>query len=146
MKKSVLFVCTHNSARSQMAEAFLRYFFGDAYEALSAGIEPTGLHPLAIKVMAEIGIDIRCQKSKSIEEFLNREIDLVVTVCDLAREKCPYFPLGKRKIHISFPDPALEEASEEKKLEKFRQVRDQIRDWILKNFTPLSHQETEPIE
>ncbi|MCX7975323.1 MAG: arsenate reductase ArsC [Candidatus Aminicenantes bacterium] len=136
MKKKVLFVCTHNSARSQMAEGFLRFLYGDFYEALSAGTEPTGLHPLAVKVMAEVGIDISQQKSKSVDEFLNQEIDLVITVCDSAKEKCPYFPFGKKRIHESFPDPASIEGSEQDKLEAFRQVRDQIKKWISETLSP----------
>jgi len=138
MKKRVLFVCLHNSARSQMAEAFLRYFYGDHYESLSAGTEPGKVHPLTVKVMAEDGIDLSGQRSKSVDEFRGQEIDLVVTVCDSAREKCLFFPYAKKRIHQSFPDPASVTGSEEEKLEAFRATRDEIKKWIRENFHPDS--------
>ncbi len=134
-KKKVLFVCTHNSARSQMAEAFLRFFYGDFYEALSAGTEPKGIHPLTIKVMAEEGLDLSAQRSKSVDEFLGQEIDWVITVCDSAKEKCPFFPYGKKRAHYSFPDPASSIGSE-KELEAFRQAREEIKKWIIETFDP----------
>ncbi len=136
MKKTVLFVCTHNSARSQMAEAFLRHFYAEHYEALSAGTEPRGVHPFTSRVMTEAGIDISSQRSKSVDEFLNREIDLVVTVCDSAKESCLYFPYGKKRLHRSFADPAATSGSEEESLRIFRQVRDEIRDWVKTFFDP----------
>lgn len=145
-KKKVLFVCTHNSARSQMAEAFLRFFYGDHYEALSAGTEPTGIHPLTIKVMAEVGLDLSTQRSKSVDEFIGQEIDLVITVCDSAKEKCPFFPYGKKRIHYSFPDPASSVGSEKDQLEAFRQVRDEIKKWVIATFEPDRGKITELIE
>lgn len=144
MKKTVLFVCTHNSARSQMAEAFLRHFYGQDYEALSAGTEPRGVHPLTFRVMTEAGIDISSQRSKSVEEFLNREIDLVVTVCDSAKESCPFFPYGKKRLHQSFADPATAQGSEEEGLRVFRRVRDEIRDWVKEFFDPSREPEDRP--
>lgn len=145
-KKKVLFVCTHNSARSQMAEAFLRFFYGNYYEALSAGTEPTGIHPLTIKVMAELGLDLTVQRSKSVDEFIGQEIDLVITVCDSAKEKCPFFPYGKKRIHYSFPDPASSVGSEKDQLEAFRQVRDEIKQWVIATFEPDRGKITELIE
>ena len=129
MKKRVLFVCTHNSARSQMAEALLNKLYGDKYEAYSAGVEPREINPYAIKAMAEVGIDISKQRSKSIKEFLGQKFDYVVTVCDYARENCPFFP-GEEIIHKSFEDPAEVEGSEEEIMERVRHVRDEIKKWI----------------
>lgn len=129
-KKRVLFICTHNSARSQMAEGLLRSMHGDRYEVFSAGTHPRGVNPYAVKVMKEIGIDISHHRSKSVNEFLGMEIDYVVTVCDSAREECPYFPGGKNYIHRSFEDPSSAKGSEEEIMEVFRRVRDEIRDWI----------------
>jgi len=117
-----------------MAEGLLRALYGDQYEVYSAGTHPTGVNPYAIKVMSEIGIDISNHKSKSIEEFFGMEIDYVVTLCDKAKETCPYFPCGKKYLHQSFEDPANYEGSEEEKLEAFRKVRDKIKEWIIKTF------------
>ncbi|MCX7795356.1 MAG: arsenate reductase ArsC [bacterium] len=133
MKERVLFICTHNSCRSQMAEGLLRYLYGDIYEAYSAGLEVTEVNPYAIKVMKELDIDISNHRSKSIEEFRGIMFDYVVTVCDSAREKCPFFP-GKKVIHKSFEDPAEFVGREDEKLEIFRKVRDEIKDWIIKTF------------
>ncbi len=137
MKKKVLFICTHNSARSQMAEGFLRHFYGDFYEVFSAGTEPGRVHPFAVKVMKEAAVDISTHFSKSVDLFLGEEIDLVVTVCDHAREVCPYFPGARSYMHYSFPDPSNVEGSEELKLEVFRKVRDMISEWIKTTFNPL---------
>ncbi len=145
-KKRVLFVCTHNSARSQMAEAFLRFFYGDIYEALSAGTEPKGIHPLTIKVMAEDGLDLSTQRSKSVDEFIGQEIDLVVTVCDSARESCPFFPYGKKRIHHSFRDPASIIGSDREQIEAFRQVRDEIKKWVREAFNPDQTRENRLID
>lgn len=134
MKKKVLFICTHNSARSQMAEGLVNARYGDRFEAYSAGIEPTRVHPLAIKVMAELGIDISHHRSKSIEEFLGQEFDYVVTVCDHAKETCPFVPGAKEYLHAGFPDPAAAEGTEEERLAAFRQVRDAISAWLEKTF------------
>jgi len=104
-KKRVLFICTHNAARSQMAEGLLRALHGDHYEAFSAGTEPGSVNASAIRAMAEIGIDISHHRSKSLKEFFDQEFDYVVTVCDHAKESCPYFPGGKKILHQSFDDP-----------------------------------------
>ena len=127
-KKKVLFLCTHNSARSQMAEGLLRALKGDEYEAYSAGVSPTMVDPDAIKAMAEIGIDISGQRSKGMDEVKGIKFDTVVTVCDSAKEACPFFPGAKEQIHRSFDDPAGYEG--EARLPAFRRVRDEIGAWI----------------
>ena len=124
-KKKVLFVCTHNSARSQMVEGLLNALYGAKYEARSAGTEPTDVNPLAIEVMREIGIDIGHQRSKGIDEFEDETFDYAVTVCDRARETCPFFP-AKVVMHQSFADPST--------IDEFRRVRDEMRRWIEKVF------------
>jgi len=134
LRQRILFICTHNSARSQMAEGLMNARYGDRFEAQSAGIEPTEVHPLAIKAMAELGIDISHHRSKSIEEFLGQEFDYVVTVCDHAKEACPFFPGAKEYLHASFPDPASVEGTEEERLEAFRRVRDEIAAWLERTF------------
>jgi arsenate reductase len=128
-KKSILFLCTHNSARSQIAEGLLRSFYGDKYNVKSAGLEPTTVNKYAIKVMKEIGIDISHQTSKSIENFTDERFDYVVTVCDNAKETCPFFP-GNKLIHRGFEDPSSIRESEEEKLKAFRKIRDEIMDFI----------------
>lgn len=143
-KKKILFLCTHNSARSQMAEGLLRAMYGDRYEAYSAGVEATAVDPRAITVMREIGIDISGQRSKSAEEFQGTVFDLAVTVCDRARQACPIIstqlelpsrsPRAREVIHKSFEDPAQAEGSQEEQLESFRRVRDEIKEWILQTF------------
>ena len=133
-KKKVLFICTHNSARSQMAEGILRMLYGDQYEVYSAGTNPAGVNPYAVKVMKEIGIDITNHRSKSIEEFYGMSFDYVVTVCDSAKEACPFFPGGKTYLHKGFEDPSKCEGAEEEKLRLFRQIRDEIMEWIKKTF------------
>lgn len=132
--KKVLFICTHNSARSHMAEGILKNLYGDRYEVWSAGTNPTEVNPLAIKVMAELGIDISDHQSTNVEEFLNQEWDYVITVCDRANETCPFFPGGKEKIHRGFEDPAAVYGSEEEKMMVFRRVRDEIKRWIEETF------------
>ncbi len=134
MKKRVLFICTHNSARSQMAEGFLRALYGDRYEAHSGGTEPSGLNPYAVKAMAEVGIDISKHRSKSLEEFRGMEFDYVATVCDRAKEACPFFPGGKRTLHKGFEDPSQFKGTEDEILSSFRRVRDEIRRWIEETF------------
>ncbi|MEM2107982.1 MAG: arsenate reductase ArsC [Candidatus Bathyarchaeia archaeon] len=131
--KSVLFICTHNSARSQMAEAFLNKLCGDRYEAKSAGLSPKGLDPYVVKAMAEVGIDLSTHRSKSIQEFKGRTFDYVVTVCDSAREECPCFP-WKKVIHKSFPDPSALNGTEEEVMQKVREIRDAIRRWVQQTF------------
>ena len=125
-KPKVLFLCTGNSARSQMAEGYLRHIAGDQFEPLSAGIEPKGLNPLAVEAMEEIGIDISHQKSKDVVSFLGQYIPYIVTVCDNARERCPIFPRTYKFLHWSFDDPAAVQGSHEEKLAVFRRVRDEI--------------------
>jgi len=133
-KKYVLFICTHNSARSQMDEAFVNHLYGDRFEAHSAGTEPTGVHPLAVKVMEEVAIDISRHTSKSAAEFINQEIDHVITVCDKAKQTCPFFPGGKKVSHHSFEDPSQAQGTDEERLEVFRRVRDEIKEWIDETF------------
>ena len=129
----VLFLCSHNSARSQMAEGFLRAFAGADYDAFSAGLEATEVRPLAIQAMAEIGIDISTQTSKVVREFDGQQFDYVVTVCEDGREACPYFP-GKRALHWSFEDPSAADGTEAERLEVFRRVRDQIAERVRAEF------------
>jgi arsenate reductase len=133
---SVLFICTHNSARSQMAEGLVNALFADRFEASSAGTEATRVHPAAIKAMAEIGIDISGHRSKSIEEFLDRKFDLVVTVCDNAAKDCPFFPGAKNTTHHAFDDPAACSGTEGEILACFRRSRDEIRAWIETKLLP----------
>jgi len=130
-RKRVLFLCTGNSARSQMAEGLVNAFRSDQWEAVSAGTEPSGqVHPLAIRAMAELGVDIAEQRSKGVAEFGNTSLDLVVTVCDRANQTCPVW-LGKgKRLHRGFDDPAAAIGSEEERLEVFRRVRDEIRAMI----------------
>ena len=125
-KPKVLFLCTGSSARSQMAEGYLRHVAGDQFEALSAGIEPKGLKPLAVEAMSEIGIDISHQKSKDVVSFLGQYIPYIVTVCDNARERCPIFPRTYKFVHWGFDDPAAAQGTREEKLAVFRRVRDEI--------------------
>ncbi len=127
-KQRVLFLCTGNSARSQMAEAFLRRYGGDQFEAYSAGLEPKGINPLTIQVMQEIGYDLSGQRSKGVKEFLGSVfIHQLITLCDDAEKNCPtIWPGVVTKMHWSFEDPAAFKGSEAAKLEKFREVRDQI--------------------
>ena len=131
---NVLFVCTHNSSRSQMAEALLRALKGDRWEAYSAGTAPTGVHPGAIAVMAEIGIDIRGHRAKGLDAFQGITFDEVVTVCDHAQESCPVVPGGSVKRHQSFEDPAAAKGTEAEVLAVFRRVRDEIRAWIMETY------------
>lgn len=127
-KQRALFVCTHNSARSQMAEGLLRSVAGERFEAFSAGTEATGVRPEAVAVMAEIGIDLSGQESKTLGRYLGEPFDYVVTVCDEANEACPFFPGAKRRLHWSLPDPSAAEGTEEERLAVFRSVRDRLRD------------------
>jgi arsenate reductase len=132
----VLFLCTGNSARSQMAEAFLRKYGGNTFEPYSAGLEPKGVNPLTVKVMNEVGIDISNQHSKSIDTYLGKVLfQYLITVCDDADKNCPTgIPGVKNRMHWSFEDPAKFEGTEEKKLAKFREVRDLIekgiKEWV----------------
>ena len=124
-RERVLFLCVHNSARSQMAEGLLRAWGGDRFEAFSAGSVATEVRPLAVRAMSELGIDIGGQHSKTTAAFGGEAFDDVVTVCDDAKEACPYFP-GGRQLHWSFDDPAAATGSEEARLAVFRRVRDEI--------------------
>jgi arsenate reductase (thioredoxin) len=126
MKKRVLFLCTGNSARSQMAEGLLRNVAGDRYEVFSAGTHPKGVHPITIETMREIGIDISNQSSKDVTTFSGQSFDYVITVCDRARQVCPVFP-GSVPIHWGFDDPAEEVGTDEARLKAFQRVRDEIR-------------------
>lgn len=131
--ESILFLCTGNSCRSQMAEGLCRQLHGDRFSAFSAGIEKHGLNPLAVTAMAEIGIDISGQQSKTVDEFGDRRFDLVITVCGHADESCPVFPGGTRVIHRGFDDPprlAADARDEEEALVHYRRVRDEIRNYI----------------
>ena len=123
-RQRILFLCTGNSARSQMAEGLLRHLAGDRFEVFSAGTRPAGLNPNAVTAMAELGINIAGSRSKSVDEFVGQQFDYVFTVCDNAKEACPIFPGGGRRLHQSFEDPAAAPADEQ--LQVFRKVRDQI--------------------
>ncbi|MCU0799177.1 MAG: arsenate reductase ArsC [Candidatus Thermoplasmatota archaeon] len=133
-KQTVLFICTHNSARSQIAESILRKLGGECYEALSAGTDPTQVHSLSLQVLREKGYGTEGLRSKMAEEFLDREIDIVVTVCDNAKDACPFFPGAKRYVHRSFTDPSGKVGDGQVRLNKFRKVRDEIEAWIRSEF------------
>jgi len=150
-KIKVLFLCTHNSARSQMAEGLLRHLYGDKYEAFSAGATPTQVNPFAIKVMAEVGVDISKQRSKGVEEFRNEDIDLVVSVCESSvKVACPFcsspilgdrpkiigetLSRAKRYLHHPFSDPSEVDGSYDEKIAAFRHIRDDIKKWIYDYF------------
>ncbi|MBI5241241.1 MAG: arsenate reductase ArsC [Elusimicrobia bacterium] len=126
----LLFLCTGNSCRSQMAEGWARQLKGGSIEAYSAGIDPKGLHPLAVQVMAEAGVDISGQKSKHVRDLKDVPFDAVVTVCDSARGNCPRFPGRTRIVHRDFTDPAAAQGTDDEVLAVFRRVRDQIRDFV----------------
>lgn len=126
MKKRVLFLCTGNSARSQMAEALLPLIAGQRFEVSSAGTQPVGLNPAAVEAMRELGVDISHHRSKHVKEFLDQEFDYVITVCDRAKEGCPVFPTAGRLLHWSFEDPAA--ASADQRRDVFSTVRNEIAD------------------
>jgi len=136
-KKKVLILCTGNSARSQMAEGLLKHITQSRYEIASAGTKPSIVRPEAIKVLAEIGIDISGNRSKSVEEFVNKEMDYVLTVCDNAKENCPYFPAKTKLLHHSFDDPAEAEGGEEVRLNAFRKIRDAIKNYFENDFVKI---------
>jgi arsenate reductase len=127
MKQRVLFLCTGNSARSQMAEGLLRHCAGDRYEVFSAGTQPVGLNPGAVEAMRELGIDIAGQRSKHMNEFIRQPFDYVITVCDRAKDACPRWPHAATLLHWSFEDPAAATGTAEERRQAFRTVRDQIR-------------------
>ena len=131
-KKTVLFLCTGNSCRSQMAEGLVNHLLGDAWQAVSAGTQPSGyIHPLAIAAMAELGIDISQGRSKNAAEFRALPLDLVITVCDDAAENCPLWLGQGRVVHHAFQDPAKANGTEAEKMLVFRRVRDEIQNWLL---------------
>ncbi|MGB3944225.1 MAG: arsenate reductase ArsC [Methanothrix sp.] len=143
-KKKVLFLCTANSARSQMAEGLLREMYGDRYQPYSAGVQATAVDPRAVSVMKELGIDISGQRSKSAEELGDVVFDLAVTVCDRAKQACPVCstdldlpsraPKAREVVHKSFEDPAAATGTEKEQLRDFRRVRDEIKEWIAERF------------
>ena len=138
-KKKILFLCTHNAARSQMAEGFINALYSDRYEAYSAGSEPTEVHSCAIEVMAEKGIDIASQRAKPLDEYVDASFDYVVTMCADAQERCPIFPGaifpgGIEYIHHAFEDPLSDAGSDSEHCAPFRNARDKIRDWIATTF------------
>jgi arsenate reductase len=125
----ILVLCTGNSCRSQMAEGWLRHFAGDRAEVDSAGVETHGVNPRAVEVTREAGVDLSSHTSDHIDAYRGQDFDLVLTVCDSARERCPYFPADAERLHHSFPDPAQATGTEEEILDSFRSVRDAIRDY-----------------
>lgn len=139
-KKTILILCTGNSARSQMAEGLLKHITKNEYEIFSAGTEPSSVRLEAIKVLSEIGIDISKNRSKSIDEFVNRRIDFVLTVCDSAQENCPYFPAQTKLIHHSFADPAGIQGNQETRIKAFRKTRDQIQKYLVDCFCHILSQ------
>jgi arsenate reductase len=161
-KLKVLFLCVHNSARSQMSEGLLRHFYGEKYEVFSAGSTPTQVHPLAVKVMDEMGIDISKQTSKSIEQFRNKEIDIVVSVCKSSGKLvCPFcsspliggrpeiidttLPGAKHYLDHGFSDPSEVEGSDEERVAAFRSTRDAIKDWIDEYFADLKTEDKDSL-
>ncbi len=133
MKKTVLFICTHNAVRSQMAEGLLNALYGDRYQAYSAGTVKTDVDRTAMHVLKEIGIDISKHRSKTVDEFRGKSFDVVVIVCDDAREACPYFP-GKTVLHQPFYDPGTFQGTPEQTLQEFRKSREAIKNWIIQTF------------
>ena len=133
-KKNVLFICTHNSCRSQIAEGFLNTMYKDKYQAFSAGIIKTNVNPYAIEVMKELGIDLSKHYSKKIEDLKEKKFDFVVTVCDKAHESCPFFP-SEKVVHKNFDDPTNFEGSLEEIIIEYRRIRDEIKNWIINYFS-----------
>lgn len=129
MKKKILVLCTGNSCRSQIAEAYLRHFFDDKAEVYSAGVETHGVNPRAITTMKEDGIDISNHTSNHVDEYENIDFDIVITVCDNAKERCPFLPTKAKKLHHNFPDPAKATGTEEEILNEFRRVRQMIKEY-----------------
>jgi arsenate reductase len=127
MKNKILILCTGNSCRSQIAEGYLRYFAGDKADVYSAGVETHGVNPKAIETMEEDGIDISNHTSNNIDEYRNIDFDFVITICDNAKERCPFFPTRAKKFHQNFPDPAKAKGTEEEIKNEFRHVREMIK-------------------
>ena len=134
--ETVLFVCTHNSSRSQMAEGLLRDRYGDQYEVRSAGTESGGVNPFAVEVMDEIGIDISGHTSDPLQAYTGSRLDIVVTVCDDAAERCPFVSARKQNLHRGFDDPSAVTGTDEEKRTAFRRVRDELTEWIDETFGP----------
>ena len=140
VKKSILFVCTGNSCRSQMAEGYMRHFFGEMFDVYSAGLAPSSVNPRAIRIMKEDGIDISAHTSDPIEKYLDMSFDYVITVCDHANESCPMFSgIVKNRLHWSFEDPAHAVGTEEEIMAKFREVRDLIKTRITGHFKSINN-------
>jgi arsenate reductase len=140
-KQKALFLCTGNSCRSQMAEGFLRHLAGDQFEVYSAGLKPSFVNPLAIQVMAEVGVDISSHTSDHLDKYLNERFDYLITVCDNAKESCPVFPAGAgTQLHWSFEDPAEAKGSEEGRRVVFQRVRDEIR-WKIEAWLKTKNRE-----
>ncbi|SHF97542.1 arsenate reductase [Desulfacinum infernum DSM 9756] len=132
-RKRILYLCTGNSCRSQMAEAWTRAIHGDRYEVFSAGVEPKGIDPRAVRVMEEAGVPLSGQRSKSVEDLPKVDFHFVITLCSHAQESCPFFPASTRRMHVPFDDPPLlakDAASEEEALDHYRRVRDEIRKFV----------------
>jgi len=140
MKQRVLFLCTHNSCRSQMAEGLVNHFLGERFEAFSAGTEATRVNPLAEKVLQEIGIDISHHRSKTLDEYSGETFEHVITLCGDANEKCPLFFGGVKRVHIGFDDPSLHSGSEDEILPEYRRIRDEIRDRLTVFLTGGNHE------
>ncbi len=138
-KKTVVFVCTHNSARSQMAEGLLRHLYGDQFEVYSAGIAASQVKPMAVEVMEEIGVDMSSHTSKDLSALEAVPKDYVVTVCDAAHEACPYVPARIQLVHKGFPPPSAGMTTEEEKRASFRMVRDAIKTWLENEFVPMTN-------
>lgn len=137
MKKKVLFLCTHNSCRSQMAEGIINHYLGDRFQAYSAGTEATRVNPLAIHVLAELGIDISGHRSKTLDEFAGETFDYIITLCGNANEQCPLFFGGVRRVHIGFDDPSQAEGTPDGILREFRRVRDEIKTTLVEFFADV---------
>ncbi len=129
-KQKILFVCTHNSSRSQMAEGLLRAYYGDHYEVYSAGTQPSGVNPFATQAMEDLGIDLSGHRSDHVDAYADTPMDYVVTVCDSARESCPYIPARQQNIHRRFEDPSAVTGADAEKLAAVRRIRDEIRTWL----------------
>ena len=135
-KRSIIFICTHNSSRSQMAEGLMRHHYGMRYNVFSAGTQPGGVNPFAVEAMKAIDIDISDHTSDNVDDFDPSTIDFAVTVCDSARDECPYFPARQMTVHHSFSDPSAVTGERAVKLAAFVEVRDQIEHWLTSEFVP----------